>query len=495
MALIVQVNKLLGTGTNEPVSIIQLSPKMIEYGEIMVGNSLQKRLTIKNETTATAELNVTDIISSNPAFTSTPTSFTLTPGDSQEVIITFTPAEIRSYNDTLSIYHNGSDSPSKIELLGTGTNEPVSIIQLSPKMIEYGEIIVGNSLQKRLTIKNETTATAELKVTDIISSNPVFTSTPTSFTLTPGDSQEVIITFTPAEIRSYNDTLSIYHNGSDSPNKINLTGGGTIDKAAMINLSTSVLDFGETKLNNSISKSFYIKNIGTDSLYIFNISIINNMFSIVGLKTFKVAASDSQKVSINFKPTEPGNYSSVMTIEHNAKNNPSHIDISGKGFDYPATLSLNYTKSFSNIIDSSSYRIIGIPGNSIMPISQIITGEYGKDWEAYWDIGIEGNKSDYLLARKDYTFSPGKAYWVLSRNTIIVENKSVAPVPLNTTDNSYSIALNNGWNLISTPFEKTTSWYRVKSVNKLDSNQILYSWNGEWSYPNSIGSLWRLLLL
>jgi hypothetical protein len=45
--------------------------------------------------------------------------------------------------------------------------------------------------------------------------------------------------------------------------------------------------------------------------------------------------------------------------------------------------------------------------------------------------------------------------------------------------------LNNGWNVISNPFDKSVVWDSVISVNSLDSNLIIYGWNSGWSTPGS----------
>ena len=132
---------------------ISLDSTSLNFGNVTANNSIQRKLKVENKATAFSDLNVTDIVMSNSVFTATPRSFTLKPGDSQEVTITFTPTEASSYSDTLSIFHNGSESPSKIELKGTGENEPVSIIWLSAKTIEYGEITVNSSLKKEINNK------------------------------------------------------------------------------------------------------------------------------------------------------------------------------------------------------------------------------------------------------------------------------------------------------------------------------------------------------
>ena len=64
-------------------------------------------------------------------------------------------------------------------------------------------------------------------------------------------------------------------------------------------------------------------------------------------------------------------------------------------------------------------------------------------------------------------------------------NTSVNSVTLS-NDNTYSILLHQGWNIISSPFNTTTQWDAVKAANpNLAANQILYNWTGSnYTYPN-----------
>jgi phosphodiesterase/alkaline phosphatase D-like protein len=110
-------------------------------------------------------------------------------------------------------------------------------------------------------------------------------------------------------------------------------------------------------------------------------------------------------------------------------------------FIYPSSISLSQSYTFGDPTQSSSYKLIGLPGNLNSLLTQILPGTPKQDWDAYYDNGA--------------------------------------------ADNSYSITLNNGWNVISNPFDKSVVWDSVISVNSLDSNLIIYGWNSGWSTPGS----------
>ncbi len=146
---------------------------------------------------------------------------------------------------------------------------------------------------------------------------------------------------------------------------------------------------------------------------------------------------------------------------------------------YPTTITLSNTFQF-NDLSSSSYRMIGLPGNQTTKISNIISGTQKKDWDAFYD---NGSTSSSFLQEFDgssiFNFSAGKGFWILSKNPFTV-NASVNTVTL-AADNTFSISLHSGFNIISNPFEKNVSWADVQNLNGLNSNDVLFDWTGIWN--------------
>lgn len=130
---------------------------------------------------------------------------------------------------------------------------------------------------------------------------------------------------------------------------------------------------------------------------------------------------------------------------------------------YPSVLNLNADYSFDDVTKTSNYKIIGVPGEADIPIADIITGTEGKkgNWRAFFDPG-SGNYLEYDGSDK-FNLKPGNAFWLISKSPVIIK-RTVNSVVLS-ADNSYTIALHQGWNLISNPFNKTIDWNIVKNIN------------------------------
>ena len=148
---------------------------------------------------------------------------------------------------------------------------------------------------------------------------------------------------------------------------------------------------------------------------------------------------------------------------------------------YPSTIAINKSFDFINVTQSSSYRMIGLPGQTNFAIP--ITGTRKTDWNAFYD---NGAATSYLVeydGTANFNFNPGNGFWLLSKNTISV-NAAVNTVTL-AGDNTYSIPLHSGWNIISNPFERSTNWSAVQNVNGLLVNDVIYDWGGTWTNPAS----------
>lgn len=171
-----------------------------------------------------------------------------------------------------------------------------------------------------------------------------------------------------------------------------------------------------------------------------------------------------------------------------AYNNDGNSDLSNEDcattettLNYPSSITVSVNQGFGDVTNVNNYRMIGLPGNSNIQIRSIISGTHGTDWNAYYD---NGNSQNYLVEYSSgssaFTFTPGKGFWVISRNNFEV-NQNVNTVPLD-GNNMYSIPLPNAtWNIISNPFENNVSWADVRSANSLSANAVIYNFNGSFS--------------
>jgi subtilisin family serine protease/glutamine cyclotransferase len=132
-------------------------PDTLNVGAAFVGIERVDSIKVKN--TGSDLLNVTNITSNSPFFTTNVTNFSVSPGKEQTVIVSFTPADGITYNGVLTFASNDSLHPTiDVVLQGQGLYPPV--ISVTPSSLSVN-LLTGQSTTRTLTISN--TGSSELR--------------------------------------------------------------------------------------------------------------------------------------------------------------------------------------------------------------------------------------------------------------------------------------------------------------------------------------------
>lgn len=146
----------------------------------------------------------------------------------------------------------------------------------------------------------------------------------------------------------------------------------------------------------------------------------------------------------------------------------------------PQSVSENISITFGNPDLSSSYRLVALPGQVNLALASAIPGTPEEDWIAFRDNGQDVDDREAYFVRYDgsssFTFRPGSGFWLLSRQPWErVENR---PTVALAQDQTFSIPLQAGWNIISNPFDIDVPWQAVSQLN--ETSQLLYAWQNRY---------------
>jgi photosystem II stability/assembly factor-like uncharacterized protein/endonuclease/exonuclease/phosphatase family metal-dependent hydrolase len=173
-------------------------PTFIDFGDVLATTSKDTIMVISNP--GTADLEVSSISSSSAAFSVNQTTFTVPPGGSEDVTVTFTPPSGDKFNGILTLESNaGRDR--YVFLSGTGIT--INVITT----LDFGYVRVNTFKDSVVSISNP--SNAAIAVNNIVSNNPVFTADPTNFVIPPGGEENITITFTPNSAGINAGTLTI----------------------------------------------------------------------------------------------------------------------------------------------------------------------------------------------------------------------------------------------------------------------------------------------
>jgi hypothetical protein len=244
---------------------ILISSHAISFNKIPIGKTEEVDITISNYGNDT--LRVTGFRSSNQqitAFSVVPSQFNLAPAQTLAAKVRFAPTTAGIVSTTLRSV--GNTLPDTILVIGEGL-KPNAEIQFVSKAILFDAVTVGKFADSVIDVSNSGTDT--LRVTNVVSTNPVFTCTPKSFIVVPGGKTQITLRFTPTTATSQNGEIRFTTNiGTDS---IAVFGTGDVSSvrenefAQKINMTVTPNPSAE-----QASVSFALKNYGEVTLNIVN---------------------------------------------------------------------------------------------------------------------------------------------------------------------------------------------------------------------------------
>ncbi|OYD98156.1 hypothetical protein CDG76_01095 [Nostoc sp. 'Peltigera membranacea cyanobiont' 210A] len=150
-------------------------------------------------------------------------------------------------------------------------------------------------------------------------------------------STNIVVALNPATPGIYSGSLSFNNNdinestfdfaisGTVSTPEIQVL-NGTVD---ITDGNTTAINFGETTVGDTLTKTFTIKNTGTGALKLSSLKLPDG-FSLVGTLPTSVAVNASTTISVALNPTTSGSYSGSFSLNNNDINeSPFDFAISG----------------------------------------------------------------------------------------------------------------------------------------------------------------------
>ena len=151
----------------------------------------------------------------------------------------------------------------------------------------------------------------------------------------------------------------------------------------------------------------------------------------------------------------------------------------------PETVTAQVDRSFGDASGPDNYRLVALPGQVSEPISSVVDGESGREWQAYLD---NGSSSDFLKkfdGSDAFTFKTGNGFWLTSIQDW-QSNLEVSTVNLQSGVAEIN-NLQDGWNIISNPLDQDVAWSDVGAENG-GSLEPIWSYNGTFLQTSTFAS-------
>ncbi|MBK6265961.1 choice-of-anchor D domain-containing protein [Marivirga sp. S37H4] len=160
---------------------------------------------------------------------------------------------------------------------------------------------------------------------------------PSSGSVSPGESVEVSVTFDGAGLANgmYDTDILINSNDPVTPTATVATHFEVTGQVSEISISDEYLLFNDVFLGAERERTFTISNEGLATLNVTDISSDNSDFT-VSTSSATIEAGDSLVVTVNFAPSEQGNINGIITIESDAANDTElQVVVNGVGVEPP----------------------------------------------------------------------------------------------------------------------------------------------------------------
>lgn len=238
------------------------------------------------------------------------------------------------YDGTYIWYVDGQiSSPSKIykvSLTGPGTPE----INVPVTTHNYGAVTLGSSETWQMEVEN--IGEADLEITGVVipGSAPVSTTFSPPQIISPGNSINIPLTYSPIAVGHMDVTIQVESSDPITPSVDVALFGDGVNSGPSIFVPYDVHDYHNVRVNAFTRWFLEIENIGDQTLVIDDIESNDEVFIVDESVTFpiNIATLDSVLVGIWFNPQNESNYGGKLSIANNdPSNNPYYVNIAGDG--------------------------------------------------------------------------------------------------------------------------------------------------------------------
>ena len=368
--------------------VLTFSPASLDFGSQIVDTDTTLNMTVTNIST-TDTVYVGDVFdTSSSAFNAYGASCMtpLAPGKTCRVQVTFIPAAIKAYSETVMFQPQSSGCggctrnylAQTFPVTGTGIAQP-PVMKVTPATLAFGSQAVStSSAVQSVTLTNSSTTDTVMMSTIQVTGSP-FTLQPSSCfsPIGPGKSCTIPFLFTPGAVEAYTATVTFQVQSAACAGCVNnypaqtfgLTGTGV---GTIFAISSTSLAFGNQTLNTaSAAQTITLTNSSTtESVKIGNPSSSDGAFAVDSSRCSSIIGPSANcAISVAFNPSTPKPYTATASLQP--------IGVSCPSCFYPAQ-----TLSFSGAGVASGPVITPSPAsldfgsqllNSFTPLTIILT--------------------------------------------------------------------------------------------------------------------------
>src|ERR1700747_3745143 len=315
-----------GTGVRQ----LSLSPAMILFGGVAIGNKSQHAVTLTNYGKTSVSISRVSVSGSGFSESGLATPLTVAAGRTITFTAHFAPKVLGTEKGSITIASNASDPLVTIALGGTGTGV-LGSLSATPSSASFGKVVMGNTNSQPIRLNNTGSGSVTISSANVSGKGFRIGGLSVPLTIASGRSATFDVMFEPTISGSVAGWVSLVSNAADSPFTIPLGGTG-VEAALLLGANPSSVNFGPVKIDGSSSSDVTLTNHGNSNVTISSVLVSGAGFSkgnaIAGVT---LTPTQSATLKLEFAPTKAGSATGSVTITSNATNSPTKIALSATG--------------------------------------------------------------------------------------------------------------------------------------------------------------------
>jgi len=231
-------------------------------------------------------------------------------------------------------------------------------LTVSPTSLDFGDVAVGGTKTITVTVGNSANSAASVSISQVSIGGADFTLSsvpPLPLVLTPGQTANVAVTFSPQSAGPLTGTLAVTSDASNANVSVPLSGNGLA--AGQLGVSPATMDFGDVTVGNSANQTGTLT-AGASDITVSSAAWNGQGYSVSGI-TFPVTVPAGQSVNytVTFTPQAPGSAPGTISFVSDATNSPTNQTLTGNGvLASQHSVALSWDPSTSDVIGYNVYR-------------------------------------------------------------------------------------------------------------------------------------------
>jgi hypothetical protein len=318
----------------------------LNFGNVAAGTSKTLTITATNSETQSVQINSAAVTSKYFTLVGPSLPVTVAAGQSATLSIMFTPNAAGSFNGTLSIASDASNSSISLAVSGTGTQ--AGELGLSGATGAFGGVALGGVASQTVTLTNNGAANVDISAATVSGTGFQISGISTPLTLTPAQSTTFNLSFQPVAAGSVVGTLTVVSDASNPTLTMPLSGLGVA--AGSLGANPTYLAFGAVQVGSTETFSEIVTNATGSSATITQVGVSGAGFSLSGISApLTLAAGQSANFTVSFAPASVGAVSGYVTITSTAPIPTLSISMDGQGAANGALTASPSSQSFGSV--------------------------------------------------------------------------------------------------------------------------------------------------